>query len=58
MIIDHTTPFKLASKGAEKTKNLITSSHGTTKKIPFEAHMGQKSNTPLSNIAATNFQII
>ena len=45
------TPFKLASDVAEIMKTLRITPYGVTKFSPFEAHMGRKPNTPLSNIA-------
>ena len=51
MRIDQTnTPYKLASDVAEITKTLRITPHDVTKFSPFEAHMGRKPNTPLSNI--------
>ena len=53
--IDQTiTPYKLASDVAEIIKTLRITPHGVTKISPFEAHMGRKPNTPLSNIATNS----
>ena len=48
------TPYKLASDVAEIKKTLRITPHGITKISPFEAHMGRKTNTPLSNVAANS----
>ena len=48
------TPYKLASDVAEIIKLLRITPHGVTKFSPFEAHMGRKPNTPLSNIATNS----
>ena len=48
------TPYKLASDVAEIIKTLRLTPHGVTKISPFEAHMGRKPNTPLSNLATTS----
>ena len=48
------TPFKLASDVAETIKTLSITPHGVTKITAFEAHMGRKANTPLSNIATNS----
>ena len=48
------TPYKLASDVAEIIKTLRITPHGVTKISPFEAHMGRKPNTPLSNIATNS----
>ena len=48
------TPYELASHVAEKIKTLRITPHGVTKNSPFEAHMGRKLNTPLSNLATTS----
>ena len=45
----YNTPFKIASSVAEIIKTLRITPHGVTKVTPFEAHMGRKANTPLSN---------
>ena len=53
--IDKTnTPYRLASDVAEIIKTLRLTSHGFTKISPFEAHLGRKPNTPLSNIATNS----
>ena len=55
MKIDKTnTPNRLASDVAEIIKILRITLHGVTKVSPFEAHMGRKPNTPLSNIATNS----
>ena len=55
MKIDKTnTPYKLASDVAEIIKTLRITSHGVTKLKSFEAHMGRKPNTPLSNVATSS----
>ena len=55
MRIDPTnTPYKLASDVAEIIKTLRNTPHVVTKISPFEAHMGRKPNTPLSNIATNS----
>ena len=55
MRIDQTnTPYKLASDVAEIIKKLRITPHSVTKISPFEAHMGRKQNTPLSNIATNS----
>ena len=55
MKIDKTkTPYKLASDVAEIIKTLGITPHGVTKMSPFEAHMGQKPNTPLSNVPTSS----
>ena len=48
------TPYKLASDVAEIIKTLRITPHGVTKVSPFEAHMGRKPNTPLSNIVTNS----
>ena len=48
------TPYKLASGVAEIMKTLRITPHGVTKISPFEANMGGKPNTPLSNIATNS----
>ena len=48
------TPYRLASDVAEIMKTLRITSHGVTQISPFEAHMGRKPNTPLSNIATNS----
>ena len=48
------TSYKLASDVAEIIKTLRITPHGVTKISPFEAHMGRKPNTPLSNIATNS----
>ena len=53
-IDQYNTPFKLASVVAEKIKTLRITPNGVTKTSPFEAHMGTKPNTPLSNIATNS----
>ena len=47
-------PYKLASDVAEIIKTLGITPHGVTKISPFEAYMGRKPNTPLSNIATNS----
>ena len=55
MKIDKTnTPYKLASDVAEIIKTLMITPHSVTKVSPFEAHMGRKPNTPLSNVATSS----
>ena len=55
MRIDKTnTPYRLASDVAELIKILRITPHGVTKMSPFEAHLGRKPNTPLSNIATNS----
>ena len=55
MRIDKTnTPYKLASDVAEIIKTLRITPHGVRKISPFEAHMSQKPNTPLSKIATSS----
>ena len=55
MRIDQTnTSYKLASGIAEIIKTLRVTPHGVTKISPFEAHLGRKPNTPLSNIATNS----
>ena len=39
---------------AEIIKALRITPHGVTKISPFEAHLGRKPNTPLSNLATTS----
>ena len=52
MRIDKTnTSYKLASDVAEIIKTLRITPHRVRKISQFEAHMGRKPNTPLSNIA-------
>ena len=48
------TPYKLASDVAEIVKTLRITPHGVIKVSTFEAHMGRKPNTPLSNFATTS----
>ena len=48
------TPYKLASDVAKMIKTLRITPHGVTKISPFEARMGRKPNTPLSNIATNS----
>ena len=48
------TPASLASDVAEIIKTLRITPHGVTKISPFEAHIGRKLNTPLSNIATNS----
>ena len=48
------TPFKISSSVAEIIKTLRITPHGMTKITPFEAHMGRKSNTPISNITTNS----
>ena len=48
------TPYKLASEVVEIIKILRITPPGVTKISPFEAHMGRKPNTPLSNLATTS----
>ena len=48
------TPYKLASDVAEIIKTLIITPHSVTNFSPFEADMGRKPKTPLSNIAANS----
>ena len=48
------TPYKLTWDVAEIIKTLRITPHGVTKMSPFEAHMGRKPNTPLSNLATTS----
>ena len=51
MKIDPTkSPFKIASSVAVMIKTLQVTPHKVTKIPPFEAHMGRKAKTPLSNI--------
>ena len=45
------TAYRLLSDVAEIIKTLRVAPHSVTKISPFEAHMGRKSNTPLSNVA-------
>ena len=47
--VSNFTPFKIASSVAEIIKTLQITPHGVTKITPFEAYMGRKANTPLSN---------
>ena len=55
MRIDKTnTPYKLASDVAKIIKTLRNTPHSVTKISPTEAHMGRKSNTPLSNLATNS----
>ena len=55
MKIDKTnTPYKLASDVAEIIKTLMITPHSVTKVSPFEAHMGRKPNTLLSNVATSS----
>ena len=52
MRIDKTnTPYRLASDVAETIRKLRITPHGITKIVPFEAHLGRKPNTLLSNVA-------
>ena len=52
MRIDKTnTSYRLASDVAEIIKTSRITPHGVTKVSPFEALLGRKPNTPLSNIA-------
>ena len=54
MRIDKTnTLYRLASDVAEIKKMLRITPHGFTKISPFEANMGRKPNTPLSNVATS-----
>ena len=46
--------YRLASDVAEVIKTLRITPHGVKKISPFEAHMGRKPNTPLSNIATSS----
>ena len=48
------TPFKIASSVAELIKTLRITPHEVTKIPPFEANMGRKANTPLSNITTNS----
>ena len=48
------TPYKLASDVAEIIKILIITPHSVTNFSPFEADMGRKPKTPLSNIATNS----
>ena len=48
------TPYKLPSDVAEIIKTLRITPHGVTKISSFEAHLGRKPKTPLSNIAANS----
>ena len=48
------TSFKIASSVAEIIKTLRITPQGVTKTTPFEAHMGRKANTPLSNITTNS----
>ena len=55
MRIDKTnTPYKLATDVAEIIKTLRNKPHGVTKISPFDAHMGRKPYTPLSNLATNS----
>ena len=55
MKMDQTnTPYKLASDVAELIKTLRITPHSVTKISRFEAHMGRKPNTPLSNVATSS----
>ena len=55
MRIDKTnTPYKLASDVAEIIETLRITPHSVTKYSPFEAHMGLKPNTALSNLATNS----
>ena len=55
MKIDKTnTPYQLASAVAEIIKTLRIKPHSVTEISPFEAHMGRKPNTPLSNVATSS----
>ena len=55
MKIDQTnTPYKLASDVAEIIKTFRITPHSVTKISPFEAHLGRKPNTPLSNVATSS----
>ena len=55
MRIDKTnTPYKLTSDKAEIIKTLRITPPSVTKSSPFEAHMGRKLNTPLSNVATSS----
>ena len=55
MKIDKTnTPYNLACDVAEIKKTLRITPHGVRKISPFEAYMGRKPNTPLSNEATTS----
>ena len=47
-------PYNLASHVAEIIKTLHIISHGETKFSPFEAHLGRKPSTHLSNVATTS----
>ena len=46
--------FKIASGVAEIIKTLRITPQGVTKITPFEAYMGRKTNTPLSNITTNS----
>ena len=48
------SPYRLASNVAEIIKTLRITPHDVTKNSPFEAHMGLKPKTPLSNIATSS----
>ena len=48
------TPYKLPSDVAEIIKTLRITPHGVTKVSSFEAHLGRKPKTPLSNITANS----
>ena len=48
------TTNKLTSDIAETIKTLRITPHCVTKISPFEAHMGRKPKTPLSNLATTS----
>ena len=55
MKIDKTkTPYKFASDVAEIIETLRITPHGVTKYSPFEAHMGRKPKTSLSNVATSS----
>ena len=48
------TAYKLASDVAEIIKTLRITRHSVTKISPFEAHVGRKTNTTLSNLATNS----
>ena len=50
-------PYNLASHVAEIIKTLHIISHGETKFSPFEAHLGRKPSTLLSNVATNRSPI-
>ena len=51
------TAYRLASDVAEIIKTLRITPLSVTKTSPFEANMGRKLNTPLSNVATSSSPI-